>query len=339
MVAALCEWRAWLESLAGWIEAYPLNLGTVEDDRLLWERAARNLILQVTDRTGCGSGWHGHCGQVLTWFLDRWDVAPDVAQELVGHAIGGRFESWTGPDSALVDDVAEQLARSLRPSDRARSAEPLPDHLERWLSVRRSVPWQQARDSGPHGPAIPRRDGAAEDIRGFDGALDPARAEGLLAALELMRSDAARGARLDVGLLRRWQQHVLGTPQLPPLRTLPAFAKGGRERYGITPGLQGRLDACLAESTHEAEPPLPLTARAARAHLDVCFFHPFDDGNARCAFLTLLFVLAREGIALDDVILLRRVSFRADEPQDALTLASHIDLHIAETRRHAVSPD
>ncbi|MEU6687822.1 Fic family protein [Streptomyces sp. NPDC046832] len=339
VVAALCEWRAWLESLAGWIEAYPLNLGTVEDDRLLWERAARNLILQVTDRTGCGSGWHGHCGQVLTWFLDRWDVAPDVAQELVGHAIGGRFESWTGPDSALVDDVAEQLARSLRPSDRARTAEPLPDHLERWLSVRRSVPWQQARDSGPHGPVTPRRDGAAEDIRGFDGALDPARAKGLLSALELMRSDAARGARLDVGLLRRWQQYVLGTPQLPPLRTLPAFAKGGRERYGITPDLQGRLDACLAESAHEAEPALPLTARAARAHLDVCFFHPFDDGNARCAFLTLLFVLAREGIALDDVILLRRVSFRADEPQDALTLASHIDLHIAETRRHAVSPD
>ncbi|MFG2810534.1 Fic family protein [Streptomyces massasporeus] len=339
VVAALCEWRAWLESLAGWIDAYPLDLATVEDDRLLWDRAARNLILQVTDRTGCGSGWHGHCHQVLTWFLDRWAVAPDVAEELVEQAIGGRFLSWTGPDAALVDDVAERLAGSLRPADRARSAEPLPDHLERWLAVRESVPWQQAPDSGAEGPVTPRQDGAAEDIRGFDGALAPARADGLLTALELLRNDAGRDARLDFELLRRWQQHVLGTSQLPPLRSRPAFAKGGRERYGIAPGLRARLDACLAESAYDAARPLPLTARAARAYLDVCFFHPFDDGNARAAFLALIFVLAREGIALDGVVLLRRVTFQADEPGDALTLAGYIDTHITETRRRAVSPD
>ncbi|PPS69912.1 cell filamentation protein Fic [Streptomyces sp. 46] len=339
VVAALCEWRAWLESLAGWIEAYPLDLRTVEDDRILWDRAARNLILQVTDRTGCGSGWHGHCRQVLTWFLDRWDVAPDVAGGLVDSAIGGRFDSWTGPDHALVDDVAERLARSLRPADRAPSPEPPTDHLERWLAVREGVPWQQARDSGVNGPVTPYRDGAAEDIHGFDGALDPARAQGLLAALELLRADAARGARLDFALLQRWQQHVLDTPQPPPLRNLPAFAKGGRERYGITPDIQSRLDVCLSESAQDADRPLPLTARAARAYLDVCFFHPFDDGNARCAFLTLLFVLAREGIALDGVLLLRRIAFRADDPRDALTLASYIDLHITETRSRAVSFD
>ncbi|MEU4066193.1 hypothetical protein AB0F25_27905 [Streptomyces wedmorensis] len=42
--------REWLESLAGWFEAYPLNLTEVEGRRILWERAARNLILQATDR-------------------------------------------------------------------------------------------------------------------------------------------------------------------------------------------------------------------------------------------------------------------------------------------------
>ncbi|WP_311774568.1 Fic family protein [Streptomyces sp. AK010] len=80
-----------------------------------------------------------------------------------------------------------------------------------------------------------------------------------------------------------------------------------------------------------------MTARAARAYLDVCFFHPFDDGNARSAFLALIFVLAREGIALDGVV--RRVTFQADEPKDALTLARYIDSHITETRRRAISPD
>ncbi|MCD9880911.1 Fic family protein [Streptomyces guryensis] len=337
VAAALCEWREWLESLAGWFDAYPLDLAEVDDQRILWERAARNLIVQVADRTGCGSGWHGHCRQVLTWFLSRWNVAPDVAEKLVDEAIGGRFASWTGPDPVLVEDVAERLSLSLRPDDAVRAAGLARDHLERWLAVRETVPWHEAPDGGGEEPVPPSRDGAVEDIRAFDGAIDPARAAGLLAALELLRADAARGARLDFELLRRWQQHVLGTEQLPPFRELPAFAKGGRERYGIGPHTRARLDACLAVSARDAERPLPLTARAARAYLDVCFFHPFDDGNARSAFLALVFVLAREGVALDGVSLLRRVTFQADEPQDALTLTRYVDIHLAETRRNTAS--
>ncbi|MFC1408724.1 cell filamentation protein Fic [Streptacidiphilus sp. N1-12] len=331
VVAALCEWRGWLESLAAWFEAYPLDLATVADQRVLWELAARNLIQHVVDRTGCDSGWYSHCDQVLTWFLSRWGVAPDLAQEMVKQAIGGRFASWTAPDTVLVGDVAEQLALSLSPDDgRPPSAEAVPDHLSRWLDVRESVPWEEAPEHGLRSPAAGSRDGAAEDIRAFDGSVDPARADGLLTALELMRSDAARGAPLDFALLRGWQQHVLGLPQRPPFRTLPAFAKGGRERYGIGPGTRERLDACLAASQVRAGSPLPLTARAARAYLDVCFFHPFDDGNARSAFLTLLFVLAREGIEPNGVRLLRQVSFKADDPQDALALARYIGIHLAE---------
>ncbi|MFE1383539.1 cell filamentation protein Fic [Streptomyces sp. NPDC058740] len=339
VVAALCEWREWLESLARWFDAYPLDLAGIDDQRILWERAARNLILQVTDRTGCGSGWHGHCHQVLTWFLSRWGVAPDLAQELVEQAIGGRFASWTGPDTVLVDDVAERLALSLRPDDGAQSAGPAPDHLERWLAVRETVPWQDVPDCGGDEQVVPSRDGAAEDIRTFDGAMDPARARGSLAALDLLRTDAARGAALDFELLQRWQQHVLGTPQPPPFRDLPAFAKGGRERYGIGPDTRARLDACLAESARHADRPVPLIARAARAYLDVCFFHTFDDGNARSALLALVFVLAREGVTLGGVSLLRRVTFQADEPQDALILTRYIDIHLAETRRNTASLD
>ncbi|MFD8076851.1 cell filamentation protein Fic [Streptomyces sp. NPDC059718] len=338
VVAALCEWRGWLESLAGWFEAYPLDLAAVEDQRILWERAARNLILQVTDRTGCGSGWHRHCQQVLIWFLSRWGVDPDVAQELVDQAIGGRFQSWTGPDALLVEDIAERLALSLRPNDGAGLAGPAPDHLQRWLEVRETVAWQKAPDGVTDGPVVPARDGAAEDIRAFDGAVDATRAAGLLAALEQLRADAARGASLNFALLQGWQQHVLNTPQPPPFRTLPAFAKGGRERYGIGPDTRDRLDACLTESAAGGGQPLSLTARAARTYLDVCFFHPFDDGNARSAFLALVFVLVREGVALNGVSLLRRIAFQAADPQDALMLARYIDVHLADTRRSLAAP-
>ncbi|MFF8731880.1 cell filamentation protein Fic [Streptomyces sp. NPDC015171] len=339
VVAAVCEWREWLESLAGRFDAYPLRPADVDEQRILWERVAHNLIIQVTDRTGCGSGWYGHCHQVLGWFLRRWGFPQDRADELVTEAIGGRFESWTGPDPVLVEDVAERLARSLRPDDVERPAgDGPPDHLRAWLAVRETVPWHEARQDDTDPPLTPSRDGAAEDIRTFDAAVDPARAEGLLAALARLRADAARGAALDFGLIQGWQQHVLDTPEPPPLRTRPAFAKGGRERYGIGPDTRARLDACLAESARDAARPLPLTARAARACLDVCFFHPFDDGNARSAFLTLVFVLARENVALDEVGLLRRVSFRADDPRAGLTLARFIDSHLASARDGAAAP-
>jgi hypothetical protein len=338
VVAGLCEWRQWLENLARWFNAYPLRMSDIEDQRILWDRTVRNVILQVVDRTGCGSGWHGHCYQVLTWFLSRWGMPLDVAEELVDEAIGGRFLSWTAPDITIVDEVADRIAQSLRQTDGAGEApEPIPDHLERWLAVREAVQWQEAPDTSVERPVTPSHDGAAEDIRTFDHAIDPGRAEGLLAALELLRAAAARGASLDFELLRGWQQHVLDTPQLPPFRTNPAFAKEGRERYGIGRDTRSRLDACLAESAAGSGRSLPLTARAARAYLDVCFFHPFEDGNARSAFLALVFVLAREGVALDRVNLLRRVRFKADDPRDALSLARYIDLHLAETRRRAAA--
>jgi hypothetical protein len=322
VVASLCEWRGWLESLAEWFDAYPLDLVSIEDDRIVWENAARKLILHTADRTGGESGWYGHCRQVLTWFLSRWGVAPETGRELVERAIGGRFKSWTSPDAVLVDDVAERLALSLRPDGGPWSDEGVPDHLLRWLEVREAVRWHDAPPTGTStvGPG----DAAAEYIRAFDGAIDPVRADGLLAALALMRADAASGAPLDFEMLRGWQRHVLGVPEPPPFRTLPAFAKDGRERYGIAPDTLDRLDACLAESRAGSGPVLPLTARAARAYLDVCFFHPFDDGNSRSAFLALLFVLAREGIAPSGVGLLRRFGVRADDPQDALVLTRFI---------------
>ncbi len=337
VVAALREWRGWLESLAGWFEAYPLDPADIEDQRILWERAARNLILQVVDRTGCGSGWHGHCRQVLTWFLCRWGVPAGPASELVDEAIGGRFRSWTGPDTVLVDDIAEHLAYSLRPDDAGTRppGAPASDHLRSWLAGRGSIPWREVSDSGSLGPVVPVRDGVAHEISTFDHAIDPARAAGMLTALAQVRADAARGARLDFVTLASWQQHVLGTPQPPSFRSSPAFAKEGRERYGFAPDTPARFDACLVESAVDPRAPLGLTARAARAYLDVCFFHPFDDGNARSALLALVFVLAREQIALDAVSLLRRVSMRADSPEDPLRFAGYLDLHLQETRRRA----
>lgn len=64
-----------------------------------------------------------------------------------------------------------------------------------------------------------------------------------------------------------------------------------------------------------------MTARVARAYLDVAFFHPFDDGNARLAALVLAFVLRREEVELDEVTPILTVVRRADDAEGAAGLA------------------
>ncbi|EWC58765.1 hypothetical protein UO65_5942 [Actinokineospora spheciospongiae] len=199
------------------------------------------------------------------------------------------------------------------------------DHLAVWLTTRQAVPWHEVPDPGP-GPLIPVRDGPLHDIDTHDHARSPRRAAGLRTALTLLRADASAGRDLSMDLLAGWQRHVLAEPA--PLRTGPAFAKNGHERYDWHVDLRDRLDVFLAEAADG--PPLP--ARAARAYLDVCFHHPFADGNARAAFLALTFILARAGITLDHVGPIRRVARFADDPTGALAFAQLIATLITAAR-------
>ncbi|MFD6549902.1 Fic family protein [Streptomyces sp. NPDC058398] len=203
------------------------------------------------------------------------------------------------------------------------------DHLRTWLIVREAVPWDEVRATATYRPFTPARDGAVHDIRSFDQARSPDRAAALLAALRQARADAANGSALTFDLLTGWQRQVLDSRNVD-FRSRPAFAKAGRERYGIAPDTRDRFDACLSQSDQGG---LPLAARAARAYLDICFFHPFDDGNGRSAFLALTFLLARAGIVLDQVGPVRRLKRRADDPCDALALADLVAVLIDTSQR------
>ncbi|MER5491275.1 Fic family protein [Streptomyces sp. NPDC002490] len=110
-------------------------------------------------------------------------------------------------------------------------------------------------------------------------------------------ADAERGRPLTFALMAKWQRAVLGRGPVG-FRQMPALAKGRTGALRPRPGTRARFERCLAES---ARPDPPLPSRAARTYLDVLFFHPFADGNARAAMLALAFVLAREGVLLDRV--------------------------------------
>jgi Fic family protein len=83
---------------------------------------------------------------------------------------------------------------------------------------------------------------------------------------------------------------VLGASRPIELRATDAVR--GSERYGAMPGLRAAFERVLADTTDRS---LALPVRAARAYLDVCFFHPFADGNGRAARLVLDHLLTAGG--------------------------------------------
>ncbi|WP_259294367.1 Fic family protein [Streptomyces resistomycificus] len=129
-----------------------------------------------------------------------------------------------------------------------------------------------------------------------------------------------------------WQRLVFGTPGVR-FRQGDAFAKGGRERYALTAHTERDFEHCLRES---ADLTVPLASRAARAYLDVAFFHPFPDGNARLAMLTLAYVLEVGAVRLDQVGPLQTTRY-ADDAAGAADLAALVSVLIRATYRRSTS--
>lgn len=218
------------------------------------------------------------------------------------------------------------------------------DYLTSWCEIRDRVAWADVRYGlrWPSGSVRARRDGLAHRITTVEHARDATRAERLLSAYGQMRRDAAADKILDFRMLASWQCTVLGVADAP-FRDGPAFAKDGRERYGLSSDTPGQFADCLLAASRDRE--LPVAARAARLYLDVSFFHPFADGNARSALLALVFVLVREDIVLDEVGPLAQVQRPADDAEGAAGLANLVVALIEGTQRrlrqtaHAASPN
>ncbi|GAB2962012.1 hypothetical protein GCM10027280_58660 [Micromonospora polyrhachis] len=359
---SLIEWRHWLENLAerfDRLRPLPDARESPGDLAIAWEVAVAQLVNMTVDRTRSDSGWYGHCRQVLAWFLTAAGVPESRHRTLIGDAIGGRFRSWVEPTVAEVTEVAERLAHrivglpasedaaqsargtagwpdtwpqgwpprdrtvpsvSARPRDRTQNRRP--DDLEAWQAARARVDWSTAARDVP-GPARTSRDAIVDHV-----AQRPEGSQQLSAALAQVRRAAAEGGPLTFAQLAQWQRTVLGVPDVG-FRAGPAWAKGGRERYHWHPDLSALFEKCLTEAIDDD---LPLPSRAARVYLDVAFFHPFDDGNARSAMLALYYVLAREDVVLDRAAPLLVTVRQAHDKFGAAGLAKLIELLIDATR-------
>src|SRR4051812_45485420 len=137
------------------------------------------------------------------------------------------------------------------------------DDLLIWCRVRDSIDWAAsgtsssrtaAEQPGRSLPASGAPDGFVAFVRGPVAARDPDRAARLLDALTLVAAAVDAGVPVTFEVLAAWQAVVLGLPAVG-FRTGPAFAKGGRERYGLRIDTADRFDRCLAGATDPAVPP------------------------------------------------------------------------------------
>lgn len=279
------------------------------------ERAAPSIYHLVTIRTAWEDGWYGTFERALSWFAETVVYDPQQAQILVDEIVGGHFESWTAPSPDTRTTVFSEVAHQLAALERG----PQIDGLGAWLAIR-----PQAFAAMPATPT--RRpvtgDGHERYIVTSDDARDTDRSVRMITALELCRDAARHDLPLAFDLLAEWQAIVLGEPRPVELRTADAFGKRGRERYPFDPTLGARVEAALAEANDRAT---PVAVRAARVYLDICFFHPFPDGNARAARLALDHVLSREGLALHEVRGIFTLSRAAGDARGAWSLAAAID--------------
>jgi hypothetical protein len=246
------------------------------------EQTALRLLPLVVRYTEANDAWYNTFFTVLRWYLEFQGLDPDLYQAAIGNTVGGRFQSWCEP----LPNESAQVCSAL---GGIQGKEPPPvDAMAFWIATRpsRGVDWITWRE-----PKI-ARDGHTAFIELEETRRFPERARRMRAALDCSRRWALSGRSLGFSDLHEWNCLILGEAAL--VRSSPAFAKQGRERYGY-PFLDQFL-TCLSEPEQG-----PLCFRAARAYLDVCFFHPFVDGNARLARLVLDATLWREGRALHRV--------------------------------------
>lgn len=205
----------------------------------------------------------------------------------------------------------------------------VPDHLAVWQRARHQVAW---REIVPFltTPVSAVRDGFTCYAHATAGR-GTHRLSRLLLAYQDVRREAISGTHLTPDLTARWSRIIRGIPAATFRRTT-AYAKNGRERYGLHADTEQQFARCLAEA---ADPEIPVTARAARAYLDIAFFHPYDDGNARLAGLALAFVLLSGNIELDEVEPILTIVRRADDVAGAANLVRLIHGIAAATHRRS----
>lgn len=313
VVAAVLDWQACLVELGRlFAELSQPATKPPSIDREV-ERAAGRVLAWVIERTGAEDAWYATFTNVLSWYVERAGYDRDLARAAIHETITGKFESWIEPAPELAAATCDELGRAIRHVEAGSSER---DATAAWQAMR--VSSFGRRVAAVHVPV--RADGHRRFIDRVDRARDPERAERMSAALELCRDSARRGMALTFDQLCEWQAIVLGERDVG-FRSGTAYAKGGREVYPLGPATRAQFEDAL----RDADGPGELALQAARVYLDLCFWHPFVDGNARAARLAMDHVLTRAGYALHAADPVFVVAWTVDDRRVGWSLAHVLD--------------
>lgn len=285
IVSAVSEWRAFLEEIARAQEQ--LQSQTID---LLPETAieiiATYYLPIVIEKSQCNDAWYNLHDKVLTWHFEALGHDDLRIRQAIAKARSGKFESWVQPEPSVAKAVLDQLKIGM--AEALTAPIDTTDALLEWLKLRRKTDWKSNYASKNR----PCTDGHLAFVEKYDMTRSAERARRFRDALMFIRKNGPRPLTWD--LLCEAQKRVLGEREIS-FRTKDAMAKGGRERYGLEKKTRAEFEKCLSEANDSSLSP---QARAARVYLDICFFHPFDDGNARAARLALDLILTNAGLSL-----------------------------------------
>ena len=263
-------------------------------------RVAYSVVARLTDliieNYSSRDAWYQFANSIVGWYLERYGVKG--GRYVAEAAISGVFLSWTVPDEAAVRLVSENLARKAGPhiGEHEHGVDALALHLEHeytWLDEPEDIAARH-RALAPLPPAFDLLGPHQAAIEALDARRGQVRAKQMLRALEIVAIHAAGRAPLDLELLSSAHARAMGEAGPSPIRSGVAFAKAGAERYRR-----------LSEDPHQLpiyELGLSPCTECARLYLDVCFYHPYTDGNARAARLALAWLDLRHRIGFADLI-------------------------------------
>jgi hypothetical protein len=109
--AALEQWHGWLVHLGALFRELDV-VGRAAVTRSALATAAARIVEACVEQTQAEDAWYAHCAQVIGWFLEHQGVDARDSAALVEAAIGGRFESWSGPSDNVRHEVAQLIGAS-----------------------------------------------------------------------------------------------------------------------------------------------------------------------------------------------------------------------------------
>jgi hypothetical protein len=295
-LAALVAWDALLRRV---VEVFE-EADVFDEIETRVEYAAGGLVPIIAELTRCDDAWYQELAHLLTWYCEHAGIASEVAEPIVDVATAGVFQSWIEPEDETLTQGAAAIGQAV-----ANGVDAGHDALEVWL---RNRAWAAGYPVPAVEPEAVEDDPHARFIAGAESARDSQRADRMAIALDACRQSAIAGEPLTFDRLKLWQQIVLDDPAIG-FRESAAFAKAGRERYGLFADIAVHFDEALRGASSGE----PLLLRAARVYLDVSYFHPFRDGNGRAARLALDHVLTRAGHGLHAIEPLIRISWAVHE--------------------------